>query len=902
MRQQLTLQLFTPVGLHVLKLYELYDPLHAEQHVYNLTFGELLQNNMMTANVLNFINEPISRALNNPEFSVLDLNVEINLKRIHYLFIRGDYYNICKTFDALSEIISCYQCDVLLLTGRPSRLPGVQSYFRSRLSIPAGRILPLHGYYTGGWYPFHKQERIDDPKTTAAVGAMLCFLSKNLRLANFYFRSANMDLYSTVKYIGLLDNLNMIKQENIYYRDIDLDDPDYDFPDLSFEIRGTTRLGFKQLEIDRWPASPIYILTIENSEVAKRLSADGAVLEVTLGIKNRQKTVENFYIKDVKASDGRTCDKTKDIKLNLNTMVNSGLISTQYWLDSGIGFFGLSQAGKSYLISALAAGENGKLETVVDNQTLDFIDHVNPVGGGKEATGLVTRFSRTAKGGIANYPLELKLFQEIEIVKILINAYFKDFDQQKVVNKIEFSELNQLIARAESKKQADYTGGITEDDIVDLYDYLSENFGNSLEGLKGGYWEKAVSLLPYLATVDRGILFSVLWGGINELTAIYVQLATTLSSLNHVNTVYAPLSVLVKENDGKKSQIDSIMNVDMLERLNTEKDSSVSVTPVNGVPTSISLAQLAFLTAELIFPLVNQTRVPTFEKVDLLDFPGYRGRLNLISISDVKEGNPIAQLLLRGKVAYLFEKYTDSQEMNVLVVCTPSDKQSDVNDVGPVLERWIDKTQGETAEKRATKKAGLLWAITMFDKRIGASLHQSEDNLSNTWGKGGLLQQTILERFGSYDWLSNWSNNGKFNNVFLVRKPGFDVPFLNVDAKANLELSYNDNYQQEMSVLKKTFVENSDIKEYVNTPDQAWDAMLKLNDGGIGRISHYLEQVAITEVKQQRIVEQLNEKIDYIINMRFDTWYQAGSDEELGKKKQVISGVVKELRKSIIIR
>ncbi|OTQ60373.1 virulence factor SrfB [Gilliamella sp. A7] len=336
LRQQLTLQLFTPVGLQVLKLYELYEPLHAEKHVYNMTFGELLQNNVMTDNVLNFINEPVRRALNNPEFSVLDLNVEINLKRIHHLFIRGDYYNICKTFDALSEIISCYQCDVLLLTGRPSRLPGVQSYFRSRLSIPAGRVLPLHGYYTGGWYPFHKQERIDDPKTTAAVGAMLCFLSKNLRLANFYFRSANMELYSTVKYIGLLDNLNMIKKENIYYQDIDLDDPDYDFPELSFEIRGTTRLGFKQLDTDRWPASPIYILTIENSDVAKRLSAEGVVLEVTLGIKNRQKTVENFYIKDVKASDGRACSKTKDIKLSLNTMVNSGLISTQYWLDSGI--------------------------------------------------------------------------------------------------------------------------------------------------------------------------------------------------------------------------------------------------------------------------------------------------------------------------------------------------------------------------------------------------------------------------------------------------------------------------------------------------------------------------------------------------------------------------------------
>lgn len=336
LRQQLTLQLFTPVGLQILKAYELYDPLHSEQHDYRSTFGELLQHNTMTDNVLNFINEPIRRTLNNPYFSVLDLSIDINLKRIHYLFIRGDYYNICKTFDALSEIISCYQCDVLLLTGRPSRLPGIQSYFRSRLSMPAGRILPLHGYHTGGWYPFHKQERIDDPKTTAAVGAMLCFLSKNLRLPNFYFRSSNMDLYSTVKYIGLLDNLNMIKKENVYYQDIDLDNPDYDFPDLSFEIRGTTRLGFRQLEVERWPASPIYILTIENSEVAKRLSAEGVVLEVTLGIKNKQKTVENFYIKDVKASDGRACNKNQDIKLSLNTMVNSGLISTQYWLDSGM--------------------------------------------------------------------------------------------------------------------------------------------------------------------------------------------------------------------------------------------------------------------------------------------------------------------------------------------------------------------------------------------------------------------------------------------------------------------------------------------------------------------------------------------------------------------------------------
>ena len=80
------------------------------------------------------------------------------------------------------------------------------------------------------------------------------------------------------------------------------------------------------------------------------------------------------------------------------------------------------------------------------------------------------------------------------------------------------------------------------------------------------------------------------------------------------------------------------------------------------------------------------------EQVDLLDFPGIAGVLKLPHWKRPVEGlNPICQLLLRGKVAYLFERYTDNQEMNALVVCASSAKQSDVADVGPVLNRWVEK-------------------------------------------------------------------------------------------------------------------------------------------------------------------------------------------------------------------
>ncbi len=336
LRQQLTLQIFSPIGLRILKEYEEYDVFSAENKLAGATFGSLLSDmDPPTPSVLNYINLPISKALGR-EFNILDLPLKVNLAQIHGLFIT-EHYDICRTFKALCEIVNSYQCDVLLLTGRPSRLPGVQAYFKSRLPLPVGRILPLHGYKTGSWYPFHKQGKIDDPKTTAAVGAMLCFLSKNGRIPNFYFSSTKIEPYSTVKYIGFLSNNNTIQDSDVYYADVNLDSDDYDFPDHSFTVRGKTRIGFRQLNVERWSASPLYQLTIENPDLMERLMKNKEVLNVSLGIKkspDRNSYSENLQIKRVEASDGRSVRKD-DVKLSLNTMLDSGLNDSQYWLDSG---------------------------------------------------------------------------------------------------------------------------------------------------------------------------------------------------------------------------------------------------------------------------------------------------------------------------------------------------------------------------------------------------------------------------------------------------------------------------------------------------------------------------------------------------------------------------------------
>ena len=93
------------------------------------------------------------------------------------------------------------------------------------------------------------------------------------------------------------------------------------------------------MNVERWVASPLYMLSIESREWKAMLNNEGVVLQVTLGIKNSrnsQERAENFYIKNVTASNGRSCVRERDITLHLNTMTDAGLGDQKlYWLDTG---------------------------------------------------------------------------------------------------------------------------------------------------------------------------------------------------------------------------------------------------------------------------------------------------------------------------------------------------------------------------------------------------------------------------------------------------------------------------------------------------------------------------------------------------------------------------------------
>ncbi|EBF7022912.1 hypothetical protein AVD70_08020, partial [Salmonella enterica subsp. enterica] len=336
LRQQTALQLFMPLGHAVLSAWEqsdINDPfagLHA-------TFGDLLIRRP-TSNVMNYIQQAIDHALpsGSPIFDIFNVPLQIQFSQLQEALLAGQF-TLTTPLHAVCEAISHYHCDILLVTGRPTCLPGVQALIRHLQPVPVNRIVWMDKYQVHEWYPFSQQGRIGNPKSTAAVGAMLCSLALDLRLPRFNFKAADIGAYSTVRYLGVLDNtVNTLRDENIWYHEIDLDKPGATLDArLHFPLRGNVTLGFRQLANSRWPATPLYCLNINSAELAKTIAGDG-VLNVRLKLRGSSKdsAPESFILSDAWLQDG-TPVAADALTLKLNTLADRRHSGSHYWIDSG---------------------------------------------------------------------------------------------------------------------------------------------------------------------------------------------------------------------------------------------------------------------------------------------------------------------------------------------------------------------------------------------------------------------------------------------------------------------------------------------------------------------------------------------------------------------------------------
>lgn len=345
LRGQFAAQVAAPIGLHILSLYERYDPLHAAES-HTVRFNECFTPSTYPhPDVFNYLEQAVRRQRGPncekwKDFSLGPFEFEVELARV------DDSVRtlLGPALHALCEVIQLFDCDFVLLTGRPSRLPALRALVLQNAGLPPHRVINMHQYRIGSWYPFRDtHNRVSDPKTTAAVGALLCTLSEG-QLDWFRFQSHLLRPRSTARYLGEMELSGQIRSEKLFFPALDLDDREALELEHTFEFHAPILIGYRQLAADRWTCTPFYRIDFASPAAAQN-SRGRTPYHVTLAFTRvadddedrASSAIGDFrdegafaIIEPVEARDGAPV-RRGELQLRLQTLKDE----RGYWLDTG---------------------------------------------------------------------------------------------------------------------------------------------------------------------------------------------------------------------------------------------------------------------------------------------------------------------------------------------------------------------------------------------------------------------------------------------------------------------------------------------------------------------------------------------------------------------------------------
>lgn len=324
-------QVLLPIAYFVLERYEastagdMVDPIS-----FSDGFG--LENAPPDALVDFFDDE--AREAGASEFSLRDVRFNVNQSALG----RTIGSTINENLQALTAVVAAYDCDFLLMTGRPSRLPAVRDAVMSSMAVPPHHIVFMHEYSIGPWYPFVSSGGvIGDPKTTVAAGALICALAEDAHLTNFSLPRGAFSLSSTANIVGLMDQSGaLIQGAELFHRN---SDGDFENAKEDFSYSQPLLIGFRQIDRPTWPATPLFRLHVplEDMDDMLRRTMPWHIRmqkpELTpFQVRQGELEDERFKIVSVTNEEGAELGQAKRrLKLQLQTMLDED----GFWTDTG---------------------------------------------------------------------------------------------------------------------------------------------------------------------------------------------------------------------------------------------------------------------------------------------------------------------------------------------------------------------------------------------------------------------------------------------------------------------------------------------------------------------------------------------------------------------------------------
>ena len=579
--------------------------------------------------------------------------------------------------------------------------------------------------------------------------------------------------------------------------------------------------------------------------------------------------------------------------------------------------YGESQVGKSYLISSLLSSPDVPFVITNGGKEYSFIDDINPSGGNNakvESTGVVTRFTLQSENNPLKDFVKISNLSVVDIILLLTDSYYNDI---KIApdNVLKYDDINSQLNKMSSLWNSHVVqhDKIDEDDIKDIYDYIHDIIGNVASSVNQSNFCKVIAPVIQYVAYDKWVdVFSLLWNRNVEISHLFSVLINEYKKLDFQTEVYVPFDAVLRENG-------TLLKIDWLDTVcgvKADTGNDIIYTDVydshgNVIYHDFNKGNLSALIAELTFELPSSIASDrTFlNKIDLIDFPGARSR-EKFKEADIH--TVLSKILRRGKVAYLFNKYSRSLKISSVLFCHHNDQKAEPT-IGETINSWIEANIGSTPKERTEMLANtngiapLFFVATKFNidlERTKTDTVSNVDKLSAHWNRFDTVFPEIIK---PNKWLDDWVVAGgrfrstAFQNIYPLRDfywsgknnvfDGYSDGTVKSEEKC---VHHFDDYPDYFDNLRESFLRNDFVKRHFANPEQTWDDVVTVNNDGSKPIIRNLDSIAdyLDEARRNKYLAELRNVKQEMYNT-LSVYFEPEEDEAKNQKVKKIASDIK---------
>lgn len=542
--------------------------------------------------------------------------------------------------------------------------------------------------------------------------------------------------------------------------------------------------------------------------------------------------------------------------------------------------YGESQVGKSYLMSNLLSSSDKPLTLRCNGKDYDFQTEINSSASTNaevEATGIITRFTLQTPEKGSNERIRIRNLTVIDLILLLIDSYYNDI---KITSGTELdkSDIDEALRNlTDLWADKNYTQNIiSEDDIWEIRDYVKEVLGTKASAIRDSRFAETIAPVIKYIPIGKWIqIFELLWNKNSEISRLFSTLLGAYERIGFQENVYIPFDAVLWENGTilKVQWLDTVCSegVDMGKDILT---TDIYDEKGNILARDFPKGELSALIAEVVFEVPSQLAETRgfLKEMDLLDFPGARSRAG---VREEDMETVISKILRRGKVAYLFNKYSRNYQISSVLFCHHQNQKASEN-IGDTINEWVKYSIGENpAQRTKTMEENqgippLFLIATKFNKdldRLPVDKNNRLDLLDNHWERFNKVIPEIIE---PASWLEKWnvSPSGSivpFRNIYPLRDYAYSGSlFGGYEKGASPETSIlcPSDFPDYLEKLGNSFVNNKFVRKHFADPEQSWKDFASINKDGTEPIIKSLSKISGT-LEYSRL-RRYNDKINEI--------------------------------------